>query len=37
MEPWKEAMKEEIRALKKSNTWEMVSLSKGKRTVGCQI
>ena len=36
MELWKEAMKEEMRALEKNNTWEMVSLPKGKRKIGCK-
>lgn len=29
-------MNEEICALKKSNTWELVILSKGKKPVGCK-
>lgn len=32
---WKEAMVEEMTALKKNGTWELVSLPKGKRSVGC--
>nr|CAD1824840.1 unnamed protein product [Ananas comosus var. bracteatus] len=33
---WKGAMDEEMRALKKNNTWELVDLPAGKRTVGCK-
>ncbi|XP_073109562.1 uncharacterized protein [Elaeis guineensis] len=33
---WKAAMLEEMRALKKNNTWELVSLPAGKQTVGCK-
>ena len=36
IEPWKEAMKNKMRTLEKNNVWEMVSLPKGKRTVGCK-
>ncbi|KAK8919208.1 hypothetical protein KSP39_PZI021074 [Platanthera zijinensis] len=31
---WKQAMKEELRALHKNNTWKLVDLPPGKRTVG---
>lgn len=33
---WKEAMNEEMRALKKNETWELVPLPAGKKTVGCK-
>ncbi|VVA35376.1 PREDICTED: Retrovirus-related Pol poly from, partial [Prunus dulcis] len=33
---WKAAMNEEMRALKKNGTWELVPLSHGKKTVGCR-
>jgi len=33
---WKAAMEEEIHALQKNKTWELVSLPKGKRVVGCK-
>lgn len=33
---WKEAMAEEMRALNKSGTWELVFLPLGKRSVGCK-
>ncbi|CAL2253949.1 unnamed protein product [Prunus armeniaca] len=33
---WKEAMNEEMRALQKNGTWELVSLPHGKKTVGCR-
>lgn len=36
MELWKEAMKEEVRALEKNNTWEVVSLPQGKRIIRCK-
>lgn len=29
-------MKEEMRALKRNKTWELVDLSKGKKLVGCR-
>ncbi|VVA40538.1 PREDICTED: Retrovirus-related Pol poly from transposon, partial [Prunus dulcis] len=32
---WKEAMNEEMRALQKNVTWELVPLSHGKKTVVC--
>ena len=33
---WKEAMQEEMRALKKNDTWDFVDLPNGKRAVGCK-
>jgi hypothetical protein len=33
---WKAAMLEEMRALEKNNTWELVELSNGKEPVGCK-
>ncbi|XP_024021542.1 uncharacterized protein LOC112091636 [Morus notabilis] len=33
---WKEAILEEMRALEKSKTWEMVDLPQDKKTVGCK-
>jgi hypothetical protein len=33
---WKAAMKEELLALQKNQTWELVSLPSGKRAVGCK-
>lgn len=33
---WKSAMVEEMNALQKNSTWEMVLLPPGKRTVGCK-
>ena len=33
---WKEAMDEEMRALLLNNTWEIVNLPKGKKSVGCR-
>ena len=33
---WKVAVMEEINALKRSGTWELVDLPKEKRTVGCK-
>ncbi|CAL8131707.1 unnamed protein product [Prunus armeniaca] len=33
---WKEAMNEEMRALQKNVTWELVPLPHGKKTVGCR-
>ncbi|KAM1724599.1 hypothetical protein ACFX11_023034 [Malus domestica] len=32
---WTEAMDEEMRALQKNNTWEVLELPKGKKLVGC--
>lgn len=36
MEPWKEAVKEEMGALEKNNTWKVVSLSQRKRIIRCK-
>jgi hypothetical protein len=33
---WREAMKEEMYALQKNKTWELVQLPKGKKAVGCK-
>jgi hypothetical protein len=33
---WKEAMLEEMRALEKNKTWELVDLPLGKQPVGCK-
>ncbi|CAL8156129.1 unnamed protein product [Prunus armeniaca] len=33
---WTKAMDEEMRALQKNNTWEVVELQKGKKPVGCR-
>ena len=33
---WKEAMQEEMRALKKNDKWDLVDLPNGKRAVGCK-
>ena len=33
---WKLAMMEEMKALRKNGTWELVSLPMGKKTVGCK-
>src|SRR4051812_12018205 len=33
---WLSAMQEELQALKKNNTWELVPLPAGKRAVGCK-
>jgi hypothetical protein len=33
---WREAMQEEMRALHKNNTWELVELPSGKKAVGCK-
>ncbi|KAJ4706604.1 Retrovirus-related Pol polyprotein from transposon TNT 1-94 [Melia azedarach] len=33
---WKLAMVEEMKALQKNSTWEMVELPQGKKTVGCK-
>ncbi|CAL2255023.1 unnamed protein product [Prunus armeniaca] len=37
MDPnWKQAMNDEMQALQKNSTWELVPLPSGKRTVGCR-
>ena len=33
---WTKAMNEEMEALQKNGTWELVSLPKGKKTIGCR-
>ena len=33
---WRAAMDEEMRALKKNDTWEIVTLPRGKKAVGCR-
>ncbi|KAL6327175.1 hypothetical protein AAG906_015214 [Vitis piasezkii] len=33
---WKEAVMEEIRALEKNETWEVINLPRGKKPVGCK-
>ena len=33
---WVQAMKNELDALAKNNTWEVTSIPKGKRAVGCK-
>ncbi|XP_075108852.1 uncharacterized protein LOC142180699 [Nicotiana tabacum] len=33
---WIEAMQEEIKALQKNNTWEIVNLPEGKKPIGCK-
>jgi hypothetical protein len=33
---WNKAMKEELEALEKINTWVIISLPKDKRPVGCK-
>jgi Reverse transcriptase (RNA-dependent DNA polymerase) len=33
---WCKAMKEELQALEKNNTWELIPLSKNKKPVGCK-
>jgi hypothetical protein len=33
---WREAMQEEMRALPKNKTWELVQLPSEKKTVGCK-
>ena len=33
---WKEAVFEEMKALEKNGTWELVDLPRGKKTVGCK-
>ena len=35
-ERWKNAMNEEMEALQKNQTWELVKLPNGKKTVGCR-
>ena len=35
-ENWKDAMKVEMAALEKNQTWELVDLPKGKRPIGCK-
>ncbi|BBG93590.1 HXXXD-type acyl-transferase family protein [Prunus dulcis] len=34
---WKEAMNEEMRALQKNGTWELMPLPHGKKTMGCRV
>ena len=33
---WKKAMNEEMEALQRNTTWELVPLLEGKKTVGCR-
>ena len=33
---WTQAMAEEMAALEKNDTWELVTLPEGKQTVGCR-
>ena len=33
---WKEAMKDEMKALDKNATWDLVELPKDRKTVGCK-
>ena len=33
---WREAVMEEIRALEKNGTWEVMNLPRGKKPVGCK-
>lgn len=33
---WRNAVKEEMKALEKNGTWEIVDLPKGKKVVGCK-
>ena len=35
-EKWKEAMKDEMMALGKNGTWDLVKLPKDRKTVGCK-
>ena len=35
-EEWKEAMRMEMEALKKNDTWDIVLLPEGKKSVGCK-
>ncbi|MCI81149.1 ABC transporter C family member 13-like, partial [Trifolium medium] len=35
-ERWMGAMMEEMKSLQKNQTWELVSLPKGKRAIGCK-
>ena len=34
---WKEVMDEEIKAIKKNNTWELTTLAKGKEVIGVKL
>jgi len=33
---WKKAMNEEMEALQKNSTWELIVLAKGKKAIGCR-
>jgi len=33
---WKDAIKEEMSSLHKKDTWELIELPKGKKTIGCK-
>jgi len=33
---WTQAIQEEMEALQKNNTWMLISLPKGKKTLGCK-
>ena len=33
---WKKAMDEEIESLHRNQTWELIQLPKGKKTIGCK-
>jgi hypothetical protein len=33
---WREAMQEEMKALHKNNTWDLVELPNGKKAIGCK-
>jgi hypothetical protein len=33
---WKEAIDEEMKSLHKNQTWDLVQLPKGKKTIGCK-
>jgi hypothetical protein len=35
-EKWNEAMVVEMEALEKNNTWKIIDLPPGKRTIGCK-